>query len=166
MEFTLVKADPDKKDIYYDILDDARTFQREQGFTQWSDDYPNAETVPLDIAEGRAYELRAENEAAGYMYINFDGDSDYNHIRGAWGTPERYAAVHRLAIARKFRNQGVSYKAFALIEKLCKEKGVAAIRIDTDFPNKRMQHILEKSGFTFRGIVNCHGDRKAYDKNI
>ena len=38
------------------------------------------------------------------------------------------------------------------------------IRIDTDFPNKRMQHIFIKNGFKECGVINFKGPKKAYDK--
>ena len=36
-------------DVCWDILADGRRFQREQGFVQWTDDYPNRDTVKDDI---------------------------------------------------------------------------------------------------------------------
>ncbi|MCI8514395.1 MAG: hypothetical protein HFI93_07150 [Lachnospiraceae bacterium] len=55
--------------------------------------------------------------------------------------------------------------AFRLIEELCLSKGIEGIRIDTDFPNKRMQHILIKNGFSPCGTVVFQGSPKpAYDK--
>ena len=62
---------------------------------------------------------------------------------------------------------GLTDSAFALIEELCGARGVNSIRVDTDFPNKRMQHILEKNGFQQRGVIVFQGGEKlAYDKSL
>ena len=57
--------------------------------------------------------------------------------------------------------------AFQLIEKLCIQRNVFSIRIDTDFPNKRMQHILQKNGYENCGVIVFQGSGKlAYDKSL
>ena len=41
-----------------------------------------------------------------------------------------------------------------------------SLRADTDFPNERMQHVLEKNGFE-KGVVVFQGSGKlAYDKTL
>ena len=73
--------------------------------------------------------------------------------------------VHRMAFSKKATRPGHCDIAFGLIDKLCVAKGVKYIRVDTDFPNKRMQHILKKNGYVYCGtIVFQNGDKLAYDK--
>ena len=148
-----------------EILADGRAFQREQGFVQWGDNYPNADTVRSDIEKNIAYILRVDGDAAGYLCIDFNGDPEYATLEGEWGNDEPYAVMHRLAISAQFRGIGLADAAFSLVEQLCRERGVGTIRVDTDFPNKRMQHIVKKNGFIERGIVTLtNGRRIAYDK--
>ncbi len=148
-----------------EILADGRAFQREQGFVQWGDNYPNADTVCSDIEKNIAHLLTVDGETAGYLCIDFDGDPEYATIEGEWGNDEPYAVVHRLAISSDYRGCGLADKAFSLVQEMCLEKNVHTIRVDTDFPNKRMQHIVKKNGFVERGIVTLtNGRRIAYDK--
>lgn len=148
-----------------EILADGRAFQREQGFVQWGDNYPNADTVRCDIEKNIAHLILVDGEPAGYLCIDFNGDPEYSTIEGEWGNNEPYAVVHRLAISSKFRGKGIADKTLSLVEEICLERGVHTIRIDTDFPNKRMQHIVTKNGFVERGIVTLtNGKRIAYDK--
>lgn len=56
------------------------------------------------------------------------------------------------------------YPTLNLVEELCKQKDVYYIRIDTDFPNKRMQHVFIKNGFKECGVINFKGPKKVYDK--
>ena len=44
------------------------------------------------------------------------------------------------------RENRVNYEdVIAIIEEYCQKRNIHYIRVDTDFPNKRMQHILEKN---------------------
>lgn len=165
--YTLEKAGLADLEACYEIIDEGRKFQKEQGFTQWTDDYPNISTIRNDIMNSKGYILRAEGVIAGYMCIDFDGEPAYDEIDGEWMTQEPYAVVHRMSFSPDFRGKGLAGEAFRLIDELCISEGVRSIRADTDFPNKRMQHILEKAGFTRRGVVIFQGSGKiAYDKNL
>ena len=147
------------------ILDEGRAFQKAQGFTQWTDDYPNADTIRADVRTGKGYVVLADGTIAGYLCIDFDGEPAYQQIEGAWRSDKPYAVVHRMAFSSQFRGIGLADKTFRLIETLCVQKGVPYVRIDTDFPNERMQHILEKNGFVRCGTIVFQGSGKiAYDK--
>lgn len=163
--YTLELAKADEVGLCDGIICEGRQFQREQGFVQWTEDYPNVDTIRGDVAAGIGYVLRVDGAAAGYMCIDFSGEPAYAEIEGAWGAEQPYAVVHRMAFSRSFRGIGLVDTAFALIERLCLDRGVAYIRVDTDFPNRRMQHILSKNGFTRRGTIVFQGSGKlAYDK--
>ena len=111
--------------------------------------------------------IRSDGAIAAYLCIDFDGEPAYGEIRGAWQTEEPYAVVHRMAFAGEFRGQGLTQTAFRLIEALCLERGVRSLRVDTGLPNRRMQHILEKNGFSHRGTIYFQGgERMAYDKAL
>lgn len=158
-------ARPEELEVCYAMVDMGRAFQREQGFIQWTEDYPNRETIRQDIQNQTGYVLRIEEKIVGYLCVDFDGEPAYNNILGKWNTGEPYAVVHRMAFDKTARNRGISTTAFRLIEQLCRDKGIHSIRVDTDFPNKRMQYILEKNGFSKCGTVFFQGGGKlAYDK--
>lgn len=162
---TLESARADEIEACNEILQEGRQFQREQGFVQWTEDYPNMNTIRGDVAAGTGYALRADGVTAGYLCVDFSGEPAYAEIEGAWGAEQPYAVAHRMAFSRKFRGMGLVDTAFALIEKLCLDRHISYIRVDTDFPNRRMQHILEKNGFIRRGTIVFQGSGKiAYDK--
>ena len=85
------------------ILEEGRRFQREQGFVQWTDDYPNIDTVRQDVQAETGYVLRVDGRLAGYLSIGFSGDPDYAEIKGSWRSDAPYAVVHRMAFSGKFR---------------------------------------------------------------
>jgi len=163
--YTLEPAKTHELDLCIAILREGRAFQQEQGFTQWTDDYPTPALIEQDIREQQGYLFKIDGEAAGYMYLSFDGDPTYPSIEGKWLSDIPYIVVHRIALSRRFAGRGLSTAAFGEIQKLCEEKGLHSIRIDTDKKNHRMQHVLEKNGFTFCGYVLFDGDKKwAYEK--
>lgn len=163
----LVLAQLEDVSVCAEILDSGRAFQRQQGFIQWSDHYPNADSIRQDIRSGNGYVLKIDGCIAAYLYIGFDGDPSYAKIRGQWHYAQPYAVVHRIAIDSGFRGTGLSDTVFRMVEKLCLEQDIHVLRIDTHAENKRMQHILEKNGFSFCGIVMQNGgERLAYDKKL
>ena len=66
----------------YDIIDIGRKFQQEQGFTQWTEDYPNFNTIHDDILNKTGYVVKVDGMIAGYMCIDFGGEPAYDNIEG------------------------------------------------------------------------------------
>lgn len=163
--YDLVRACREDIPACVEILDSGRAFQRSQGFIQWADGYPGLKEVEADVAQGKGYVLKVDGRIAAYLYLDSDGDPSYPAIRGAWNTPEPYTVIHRMAIGEAFRGIGLSDKIFSLVAEFSKAHGVYALRIDTHADNKRMQHVVEKNGFVYCGIVLQNGgERLAYDK--
>lgn len=161
----LRKAKPEELDLCVEILGNGRDFQRQQGFIQWADTFPDPNVIAEDIQKGCGFLFLKDGAVAGYQYISLDGDPSYPKLEGAWQKEGCYGVVHRIAFAPDFRGQGLSRQAFEVIGAYCKEKGAKSLRIDTHPDNKRMQHVLEKAGFSYRGIVMLPvGLRWAYDK--
>lgn len=147
------------------IIDDGRRFQQAQGFVQWTANYPNKDTIREDILNKRGYIVKTNDKVAAYMCIDFAGDPAYDSIDGKWRFDGKYAVIHRLSVDSDFRNMGLSDTIFRLAEEFCLQNDINYIRLDTDFKNMRMQHIIEKHGFVHCGTVFFQrGSRMAYDK--
>ena len=165
--YILVPAKKEQHPRIMEILNGGREFQRAQGFVQWPDGYPPDSAILEDIEKGTGYVLLVDGEVACYLYLGFEGDPAYPEIKGAWHFPEPYAVIHRMATAAEFRGTGVVDKAFALAEAICKAKGMATLRSDTDGENKRMQRVLERNGYRYCGtVIQGGGDRMAFDKSL
>ena len=161
---TLRQARPDELDTCIQILREGRAFQQEQGFTQWTEEYPSPALIERDIRNSGGWLYLLDGEPAGYMYLAFGGDPDYADPMCAWRADVPYVIVHRIALSRRFVGRGLSTLVFETIRDLCRERGISCIRIDTDSRNKRMQHVLEKNGFVRCGYVLFEGDPKlTYD---
>lgn len=166
-EYRLQLATPEDIPVCLKILSDGRAFQRKQGFTQWQDGYPARSHVEADIEKSGGYVLQADGKIAAYLYIGFDGDPSYDDIDGAWYSSAPYAVVHRVAISEAFRGRGLADVIFQLVGELAKSRGVWNLRIDTARPNQRMQHVLLKNGFQYRGtVIQNGGERLAFEKQL
>lgn len=165
--YTLMPAREDELDVCIAIIREGRSFQQEQGFVQWTEEYPNPALIAEDIRTGSGYLFKIDGEAAGYMYLSFDGDPSYLAPECAWSADVPYAVVHRIALSRRFAGRGLSAAVFNAVGELCAQRGVPCIRIDTDRKNARMQHVLAKNGFSPRGYVLFDGDKKlTYEKML
>ena len=163
--YSLELAELKDVSVCYEIIEDGRAFQQEQGFIQWTEKYPNRDTIVEDIQRQKGYVLKSDQDILGYMLIDFDGEPAYDTIKGAWRSDAPYGVIHRLAFSKKARGKGIAHKAFALIDEMCLAHNVPYIRIDTGFQNKRMQHILEKNGYVKCGsVIFQGGEFLAYDK--
>ena len=84
MEIQLETAKAEHLEQYEEILRAGRRFQQEQGFIQWTENYPNRDTILEDIRFQRGYALLVDGAIAGYLCIDFAGEPAYENIDGAW----------------------------------------------------------------------------------
>lgn len=160
----LRKAKPNEAELYYQCIEDAIAYHKSMGFVQWHPDYPTQQTILEDITKNIGYVFVNEGEIVGYSCIIIGDEPAYHKIEGAWKTDRPYAVVHRMAFNQKARGIGLSKQAFDLIKELCLSNNIDAIRVDTQGENKVMQHILDKEGFKYCGIIQFDGGPKlAYE---
>ena len=67
MRIALEPARRENLEEYAAILQAGRAFQQAQGFIQWTEDYPNRNTVLEDLQAGKGYALLVDGRIAGYM---------------------------------------------------------------------------------------------------
>ena len=162
----LILAKIEEADECARLLESGRQFQLSQGFVQWTEEYPTIKDVKADIAESTGYVYKVDGEIAAYMCIK-DDEPVYNQLNDVWGNKGPYIVIHRMGLSDKFRGRGLSAEIFDALAVFGKNKGMTSIRIDTHGDNKRMQHVLVKCGFTFRGnVIYEFGARLAYDRLI
>ena len=153
------------------ILQDAITFLKKNGSTQWQSGYPNRETVEEDIEKRVAWVLTVDNEVAGYAAVVIGKDPNYAKIDGEWKNDvDSYATIHRIAISSKFRGMHLTQFFLSNIISLTYAQEIHNFRIDTGEKNKIVQHIATSHNFIKRGIIQVddpiNPDRLAYELNI
>ena len=165
MEFR--KAVPSDLTRIMEIIKDAQLYLKELGIDQWQNQYPSEETILTDMQNGHGYVLLDEENIIATVAISFDGEPTYEHIYGgAWLSNQDYAVIHRLAVRKTSKGNGLSTDIMKLTEELCKECSITSIKIDTHEQNLGMQHILKKIGYTYCGVIYVEDGTKrlAYEK--
>ena len=152
-------------DIAMDIINMAKAHLKEQGIDQWQQGYPDVAAVENDIHLERGYFVTQNDKILGYLCIDFGGEPAYDTLDGTWASQGDFVVVHRMAFHRNARGKGLASGVFRLVEELSTQKGVNYFRLDTDEGNVKMQHLLKKNGFTYRGpIVFDNSEKIAFDK--
>lgn len=160
----LRNAEPHEAEQCYQCIEDARAYHASLGFEQWHPDYPTQGTILEDIAQKIGYVFVNEQGIVGYCCIMIGEEPAYRKIEGAWKTELPYTVIHRMAFNRKARGGGFSKEAIDLIKEFCLSKQINAIRVDTQTENKVMQHILDREGFAYCGLIQFDGGPKlAYE---
>ena len=135
----------------------AREFMAQNGNpTQWHSGYPRRELLKEDIRLGRLYAVMRQNEICGAFVFFIGDDPTYEYIDGSWRSDSAYGVIHRIA--------GIGGGIFCAALEFCLSR-ISHLRIDTHADNKPMQHVVEKAGFSRRGIifVDDGTPRIAYD---
>lgn len=151
------RAKPADLDRILEIYRLARQFMVENGNpTQWKDGYPAHEMLEEDIRLQRLFVVETD-QVCGVFMFNIGNDPTYSYIEGSWGSNEPYGVIHRIA--------GVGGGIFESALEYCAQQ-IHHLRIDTHADNKPMQHLVEKAGFTRRGIIYVADGtpRIAYDR--
>lgn len=152
------------------LWQEARAYFKEAGIDQWQDGYPNEESLAEDMASKESYVLADEEtgQVLATAFISFAGEPDYEEIyEGSWQGIEPYGVVHRVAVAPRYKGQGLAGRLIDEAKRLCEERKVSVLRIDTHEDNRSMRRMLEKNGFRYRGIIYLKRDgarRVAYER--
>lgn len=98
-------------------------------------------------------------EVCGVFALVIGDDPTYQEIQGSWHKNEPYGTIHRIA------GDGKTGGVFAACIEFCCEQ-CDYLRIDTHENNKVMQHMVEKHGFSYCGIIYVEdgSERLAYDR--
>lgn len=155
------QADRNQIEEIMAIYERARNFMAEHGNpTQWVGGYPSKDMILGDIEAGYLYVCMAGERIGAVFYYREGEDADYGRIwDGAWLDEEPYGVVHRIASAGI--GKGAAFFCLSWALEQC-----GNVRIDTHRDNVVMQNLLNKSGFTYCGIIHVRGteERMAYQR--
>jgi ribosomal protein S18 acetylase RimI-like enzyme len=149
------------------IIEQGRESLRLAGIPQWQDGYPNKDVITADNEHENSYVLDMDGKILGTTALVFGEDLNYKRIfEGTWLTAEPYGAIHRIAVDSDRKGQGLAKILVQATEEICKARGVFSLRVDTHKDNKAMQKMLERSGFTYCGVIYLAdgSPRLAYEK--
>ena len=152
-----------------EMIDQGKVYFKTQGINQWQKGYPNEETIRQDIKGGKSYLLELEGTIVATACLSFNDEKTYEKIyEGAWLSEDSHGIIHRIAVAQEHKGQGVAGLLLEQLEILCRTEGAKSIKIDTHRDNHTMQRFLEKTGFSYCGIIFLQeGDERiAFEKRL
>jgi len=161
----LRKAVTADKEPVWEILQEAIERRRLDGSRQWQDGYPNYASIEHDLERNAAYVIEDEGVVVAYAALIRNDEPAYNDIQGQWLTQGDFLVVHRVAVSNRYLGKGVAGFFFNAIEAFARAHQVFSIKMDTNFDNAPMLHLLNKYGYTYCGEVFFRGSsRKAFEK--
>ncbi len=167
MNYIFRKATPADTDRAWEIILQAKALMASEGRRQWTDAYPAVVNISCDIANGEAYVLCVDDVQMVYGAVVFSGEPAYEQIADKWLSHGDYVVVHRLAVADEARGLGLAQCFFNEVSALALSKGINSFKVDTNFDNAAMLHILDRQGFTLCGkITYPQGERLAFEKSL
>ena len=146
----------EKKDIagVLEIIESAKERMKNMGLDQWQKGYPNEYSIREDVNKGISYVMEENGEILGTSVLTFEREEVYENMKeGKWLSDVEYAVIHRIAVSDSGKNKGVSGGILKELEKICMEKGIYSIKIDTHEDNEPMKGFLKKNGFEFCGVI-------------
>lgn len=149
----------------WEILQQAIERRRLDGSRQWQDGYPNPDAIQKDLEKGVGYVIVNEGLVIAYAALIWNDEPAYDNIEGKWLTQGDFLVVHRVAVSNQFLGKGIINFFFEAIETFAKANQIFSIKMDTNFDNAPMLHLLNKFGYTYCGEVFFRGSsRKAFEK--
>lgn len=149
------------------IIRDAKQILKSAHIDQWQMGYPDEATIREDIEKSQSFVLTKDSKIVAAAAVTFLEEHDYKGIyEGRWSGCDSYAVIHRLAISSEMARTGLGDHFLKRIEDFIREKQFPCIRTDTHEDNVRMQKLLIRNGFHFRGIIYIGGTdkRRAFEK--
>lgn len=130
---------------------------------QWAGNYPSRQDIQNDMEKNVGFVMEQNGQLVGTFAFIIGEDPTYAQIyEGSW--PENsgtYGTIHR--IAKSPNHQHILSECI----RWCFTQ-IDCVRVDTHADNLIMQHLLEKEGFSYCGIIYVSDGtpRKAYQKKI
>lgn len=167
MRFQLRKTEDRDISAVMNIIKQAQQYFKERNIDQWQNGYPNELIIKEDIKKGWSYILTDGDNVVATAAISFEGEQTYDEIyEGRWLSNEKYAVIHRICVNNEFKGNGLASQILDSAERLCIERNVHSIKIDTHKENISMQRSLVKKGYKYCGIIYLEdkSERIAFEK--
>ena len=143
---------------YIEVIEQTPDFMRN---VRWIyGQHPKDEMIQDYMDNGEMYALMNGNEIAGMVAVVMHQDDNYKDV--PWQVDLRndeVATIHILAICPEYQGRSLGIQLINQIEKLSKNNGKKAVRLDVLKSNIPAQKMYERAGYSLRG------EQKLYAEN-
>ncbi|AMD94313.1 GNAT family N-acetyltransferase [Leptotrichia sp. oral taxon 847] len=151
------KSEPKDVTRILEIIEMAKEELKKMGLNQWQNGYPNRDSIESDIKKGISYVLETqidrENKVVATIALSPEKEAPYSKIDGKWLTFGDYVVIHRIAVDKNVKNQGIATKLLEFSQDVCLKNNIFSLRADTHENNEPMKKILEKQQFKYCGVI-------------
>lgn len=163
----LIKSETKDIGAIIKIIKQAQSYLKDQNISQWQNNYPNEDNIKEDIRKDSSYILVHGEDIIGTVALSFDGEPTYDYIyKGTWLTNNEYGVIHRIAVDSELKGKNIGKVILDELEKICINKKVYSLKVDTHRKNTSMINFLTKNGFIYTRIIYISdgSERFAYEK--
>lgn len=140
------------------LADKTRKHMLSIGLQQWLGDYPALIDFQADLEKNGLYVFKKNNQIYGSISILEENDPAYQAI--TWSNQEALV-VHRLFVDPDHQKEGLGKALFAFAQSMALNNN-KSLKVDTHPDNLRMQLLIKKMGFEYKGyLASIH--RYAYE---
>lgn len=139
----------DIDDIMMIIKETQKEMQKENN-PQWSieNDYPSKNKFLMDIENNELYIYENYQNLKGFLAITKD-NGEYKELLPT--TEEPAYILHRLAIKKENRKEGIASALFKYAEELAFKNNIKILKADTEAHNLKMNNLFLKLGYIKKG---------------
>lgn len=147
----------DNMEFYSNQIDEAIEIMREvaawgrsRGFRIWPDEWlTKEELITIDAQPENFYVGKTDGNTVCAFILQWN-DSEF------WGNAQENEAVylHKFCVRREFAGRNITKLVIETIKKLCREKGIKYIRLDTALDEKVIRKIYLNAGFRIVDILD------------
>ena len=153
------QAHADKIDALYHAV---KKIGRENGTTDWDDDYPNRDFIDEDIENGFSFVLCLEGEVLAAVSMLPEDDLDDCCIE--W-TPKKACVLAQLCVKPALQGMHVGEYVMHLVSEEAKRMGYEATRHLAAAANPASLRLYERMGYKMLGSVHLYDtDFYAYER--
>jgi len=161
MAIQIRQARPEEARVVEDILVEASRWVDSLGVVMWDEGELDAARIAAEAAAGQFVIAEVDGDAAGVIRFQLEDLLFWPDLP----SPQESAFVHRLAVRRKFKGQGVSDALLAWSVDRARSLGKRHLRLDCDESRPKLRALYERLGFrlhSFRQVGPYYVARYEY----
>ncbi|HEY1305853.1 MAG TPA: GNAT family N-acetyltransferase [Vicinamibacterales bacterium] len=147
MAIEIRQAQPSDARIVADILVEASAWVDSLGVVMWEEDELDPEHIVAEVAAGQFFIAYLTGEPAGVIRFQLEDRLFWPDL-----PQDASAFVHRLAVRRRFKGQGVSQALLAWSVERTRVLGRRHLRLDCDESRPKLRALYEGFGFRFHSF--------------
>ena len=148
MAIDIRHARPEDASVVEDILLEASAWVDSLGVVMWDEGELDAARIAAETAAGQFVIAEIEGDAAGVIRFQLEDRLFWPDLP----SPEESAFVHRLAVRRRFKGQGVSDALLTWSIDRARSLGKRYLRLDCDESRPKLRAVYERLGFRFHSF--------------